>query len=111
MEKIPVEEIRQHGYIPRVPCNMTKSEFTERFVRPMQPAILTGCDYDWLSDGGRRDLSLRSVAGFYHDNATVDAEMAAETEGQAAEKSFTLLGTPNDYEHYNTPEIVSQFMG
>ncbi len=51
--------IRPYGHIDRVPCSMPQTEFEEKYVRIMKPAIITGCDYQWLHE--RADMSVRSV--------------------------------------------------
>ena len=64
LKHLRVGGVRPRGHIPRVPCDMSRAEFERRFIRPMRPAILVGCDYSWLTngEGGRkRDLSVAAV--------------------------------------------------
>ena len=45
MRRLELSEVRERGQIARVPCSMSKEEFTEKFIRTRTPAIITGCNY------------------------------------------------------------------
>jgi len=60
VKRLSPNQIRPRGHIARVPCNVSREEFVERFVRTMTPVVLVGCDYAWLENG--RDLSVEAVA-------------------------------------------------
>ncbi len=59
MKRLALNHVRARGHMPRVPCSISRKEFTEHFIRKMSPALLIGCDYKWLEDN--HDLSVASV--------------------------------------------------
>ncbi len=148
MKRLAVNAIRPRGHIQRVPCSISRQEFTDRFIRKMEPAILVGCDYSWLEDnydlsvasvtkvgrqiictslGQRADTKRQSIhsnnihntitAGqgqSYHDNSTVwfHGGGGEEVPGwRPPGLSFTLTGTPNDFEQFVTAEYVTASIG
>lgn len=56
-----MDEVEPRGHVERVPCDMQADEFNQNFVRKGLPAIIEGCNYQWLTANGRHDLSVHSV--------------------------------------------------
>jgi hypothetical protein len=43
-----LRDVEPRGNIKRINCDISESEFVEKYVRTMTPVIITGCDYKWF---------------------------------------------------------------
>ena len=76
--------------ITRLNCNITQSEFEEKFVRTQTPVILQHCEgYEWV-----KKYDFESVSKVYYDNSTKCDEKFSTPPPPLG---FTHSETPNDF--------------